>query len=66
MAKKTSKVLYDLTRTVGKAASTMNDLENLGKSIQTGDPSHIAKRLARKTATKNANKVSSNINKLFK
>lgn len=62
--------LYKATRTLGKVASTVNDLEHLGKSISTGDPSHIAKRVARKTTNKathkGANEVSKVINQFFK
>jgi hypothetical protein len=62
--------LYDATRTLGKIASTVNDLEHLGKSIATGDPSHIAKRFARKATNKashnGADQVANAINKLFK
>lgn len=62
--------LYKATRTIGKIASTVNDAEYLGKSLATGDPSHIAKRLARKATTKathkSADKISRQITKLFK
>lgn len=67
---KITKALYGATRTIGKIASTANDLEHLGKSIQTGDPSHIINRVARKEINKNshkvANKLASNINKFLK
>lgn len=62
--------LYKATRTIGQMASTVNDLEHLGKSIKTGDPSHIIKRFARKTTNQashgGADKISQQINKLFK
>lgn len=61
--------LYNATRKLGKIASAVNDLEHLGKSIATGDPSHIAKRVARKTTNKashrGAKSVANTINKLF-
>lgn len=66
MVKKMSTTLYDLTRKVGKVASTINDLENLGKSIKTGNPSYITKRIIRKNITKNANKITKDINKYLK
>lgn len=62
--------LYKATRKLGKIASTVNDLEHVKKSIETGDPSHIAKRLARKATNsvthKGADTVSKQINKLLK
>ncbi|PLS19551.1 hypothetical protein CVD28_03800 [Bacillus sp. M6-12] len=62
--------LYKATKKLGKIASTVNDLEHLGKSIATGDPSHIANRVARKATNqathKGADKVSKQINKYFK
>jgi hypothetical protein len=62
--------LYKATRQIGKIASTVNDLEHLGKSIKTGDPSHIAKRVARKATNqathKGADNLSKQINKLLK
>lgn len=67
---KISRDLYKATRSLGKVASTVNTLEHLGKSVKTGDPSHIAKHVARKTASKatykGANEITKTINKLFK
>lgn len=67
---KLSNELYKATRMLGKTASTVNTIEKLGKSIKTGDVSHVANRLAKKEANKavykSANKISSNINNLIK
>lgn len=62
--------IYGATRKLGKVASTVNTLEHVGKTIKTGDPSHLAKHVARKATTKashkGANEVSRAFNKLFK
>lgn len=63
MGKKLTGLLYDISRTAGKTATRMNDVN----TILSGNPKKIAKRFARKavnkTLFKTANKVS---NKLFR
>lgn len=67
---KLSTSLYKATRKMGKIASTVNTIESIGKSVETGDMSHLTNRIIRKEtnkiAHKTANKASSNINKLLK
>lgn len=67
---KLSNKLYKATRKLGKTASTVNTIEKLGKTIETGDVSHIANRLVKKETNKaiykTANKASSTINNIFK
>lgn len=62
--------LYNATRTIGKLASTVNDVEHFKKSVEIGDFSKIANRVARKAITKasheGADKMSKQIIQLFK
>lgn len=68
--KKLVSTLYKASRSVGKVASTANDVRHLKKTIETRDPSHIikhiAKKSARKASHKQADKVANQINKLLK
>jgi hypothetical protein len=60
--KRLTGLMYNISRTTGRAAAKMRDID----TILSGNPKKIAKRFARKTinkmAFKTANKVS---NKLF-
>lgn len=60
---KMSGSLYDLSRVIGKTASTLNDLEHLSKSIEKKDPSVMTDRMARKTINKQAHKIEEKIGK---
>jgi hypothetical protein len=62
MARKASGILYGLARNIGKAASTVNNIE----TFLTFDPKKIVNRVARTQVYKGTNKVARNINKLFK
>lgn len=68
--KKLVSTLYKTGRTVGKVASTANDIRHLKKSIETRDPSHIIKHVAKKNAKKlshkQADKLTNQIDKLLK
>lgn len=55
-------MLYKASRMLGKTASTINDV----KTLATGDPEKIAKRIIRKQVSKESNKIARDINKLFK
>lgn len=68
--RKLSSSLYKATRAIGKVASAVNDLEHLGKSLKTGDASHIVNRMTRKSVNSvshsGAEKIAKTINKWFK
>lgn len=51
--KKISSNLYNISRTINKLASTMNDIE----TVATGNPKKIMKRAKKKTVGKALNKV---------
>lgn len=59
---KISRLLYNLTRKLGKASSIANDLE----TISTGDCNKIVKRFARKSIFKKSNKIAKIINSKIK
>lgn len=54
--------LYEASRMIGKAAVTLNDI----KTVASGDPVKITKRIGRKTVNKTASKIAREVNKIFK
>lgn len=54
--------LYKASRTMGKAASVANTV----KTVASGDPSKIAKHLARKTVYKTGNNIANKVAKKIK
>jgi hypothetical protein len=62
MGKGLTGLLYDASRVLGKAATTIND----AKTIASGDPAKIAKRFTKKAINKTGNKVIREINKKVK
>lgn len=55
--KKLSGYLYNVTRKMGKAASTVNTIE----TIASGDPKKIAKRLVRYNVNKSGHKATNSV-----
>lgn len=55
--KKISSNLYNISRTINKLASTMNDIE----TVATGNPKKIMKRAKKKTIGKTLNKITRSI-----
>lgn len=54
--------LYKASKILGKAAGKLNDV----KTLASGDPVKIAKRMARKATTRSANSVARDINRILK
>lgn len=62
MLKSIKKALYKVSRTSGKLASKITDIETLAS----GDPEKIIKRVARKKVYKESNKIARKINNKLK
>lgn len=57
--KKVKKTLFDITRTTGKAATLVHDIDIL----TSGDPKKIMKRIKSKTVYKLTNKIARELTK---
>lgn len=59
---KLTSMLYKMSRTLGKTASTIKDIE----TIATGDPEKIAKRFIKKEINKKGNEIIRSITRKVK